>query len=39
MGYEMILVEKEDKLTVITLNRPDALNAVNSQLWQELEKL
>lgn len=36
MGYETILVEKEDKLTVITLNRPDALNAVNSQLWQEL---
>lgn len=35
--YELIKVEKDGKVAVVTLNRPDALNAVNSQLHNELE--
>ncbi len=37
--YECIKVEKADKLATVTLNRPDALNAVNAQLHQELEHI
>jgi enoyl-CoA hydratase len=30
--YETILVERRDAVTLLTLNRPDALNALNSQV-------
>ena len=33
---ETILYEKRDNIVVMTLNRPDALNAINRQLRQEL---
>lgn len=36
MGYETILVEKVGRISVITFNRPEALNAVNSRLWLEV---
>ncbi|HEX7852745.1 MAG TPA: enoyl-CoA hydratase-related protein [Sphingobium sp.] len=37
MTYETIIVEKrEDAVTLVTLNRPQALNALNSQVLQEL---
>jgi len=36
MNYEAILVEIKDKVGVITLNRPKALNALNDQLMDEL---
>ncbi|WP_353473558.1 enoyl-CoA hydratase [Salipiger sp. H15] len=36
MAYETIIVEVEDDVATITLNRPDALNALNSQLLGEL---
>jgi enoyl-CoA hydratase len=36
MAYETIIVEISDWVAVITLNRPDALNALNSQLLGEL---
>lgn len=36
MSYETILVEKRGAVTLITLNRPDALNALNSRVLAEL---
>ncbi len=36
MSYESILVESRDKVGVIRLNRPQALNALNSALLREL---
>ncbi len=36
MAYETIIVEVEDHIAQITLNRPDALNALNDQLLGEL---
>ncbi|RYG91488.1 enoyl-CoA hydratase [Loktanella sp. IMCC34160] len=36
MAYETIIVEVQDYISTITLNRPDALNALNSQLLTEL---
>ena len=37
--YEFIKVEKEGKLATLTLNRPDSLNAIHSQLHGELENI
>src|SRR4030088_1652237 len=34
--YDLILVEKKERVGVITLNRPKQLNALNQQLMQEL---
>ena len=34
--YETIIVEREDRVGIITLNRPKALNALNSQVMQEV---
>ena len=36
MAYETILVDTEDHVTLITLNRPEALNALNAQMLGEL---
>lgn len=36
MTYETILVEQKGAVTLITLNRPKALNALNSQVCAEL---
>ncbi len=36
MAYETIIVEVEDHVCLIKLNRPDALNALNQQLLGEL---
>jgi enoyl-CoA hydratase len=34
--YQTILVEQRDGVTLVTLNRPQALNALNSQVLKEL---
>ncbi len=36
MAYETIIVELEDHIALIKLNRPDAMNALNDQLLGEL---
>ncbi|MGI4732000.1 MAG: enoyl-CoA hydratase [Janthinobacterium lividum] len=35
-SYETLLVERRDAVTLVTLNRPQALNALNSRLLAEL---
>jgi enoyl-CoA hydratase len=36
MSYETILLDKNDAVGVVTLNRPEALNAFNNKLMDEL---
>src|SRR3954471_7414922 len=36
MSYETVLVEKRDAVTLVTLNRPQVLNALNSQVLKDL---
>ncbi|WP_163847812.1 enoyl-CoA hydratase [Pseudooceanicola aestuarii] len=36
MAYETIIVEIEDHIALIKLNRPDAMNALNQQVFTEL---
>ena len=36
MAYETILVEQRDAVTLVTVNRPQALNALNGQVLAEL---
>jgi enoyl-CoA hydratase/carnithine racemase len=36
MAYETLIVETADGVTLIRLNRPQALNALATQLWDEL---
>ena len=38
MAYETLIVEIEDHIALIKLNRPEALNALNTQLLRELCK-
>ena len=34
--YDSVLVEKQGNLAIVTLNRPEALNAFNAALRQDL---
>lgn len=36
MAYETLLIEIDDHIGVVTLNRPEALNAINAQMLEEL---
>lgn len=37
-GYEHILVEREEGVGIVTLNRPEVLNAMNNKLSEELQE-
>jgi enoyl-CoA hydratase len=37
MSYQNLLVEKKDRIAVVTINRPDKLNALNSQTLTDLK--
>ena len=37
MGYQEILYSKENHVATITLNRPEAMNALTMQTYAELE--
>ncbi len=39
MAFETVLFEKRDRVGLITLNRPQAMNAVNGQLISELNQI
>ena len=36
MSYQYILTEERDGIYIVTLNRPEAKNAINSAMWLEL---
>ena len=37
MEYKNIVLQKEDKIAVLTISRPKALNALNSETLKELD--
>ncbi|MBV7276400.1 short-chain-enoyl-CoA hydratase, partial [Clostridium sp. PL3] len=39
MEFKNLILEKEDKIAVITVNRPKALNALNSETLKELDSV
>ena len=39
MSFDTVVVEKKGKITRITLNRPDSLNAINPRMHQELQSV
>ncbi|MGE3143473.1 MAG: enoyl-CoA hydratase-related protein, partial [Hyphomonadaceae bacterium] len=38
MAYELIRVAREEHVTIITLNRPEAMNALNNPIHWELHR-
>lgn len=36
MGYQNIIIEREENIAIVILNRPQVLNALNSDVFQEL---
>ena len=39
MAYEFAIVEKKDRITVVTINRPDVLNALHPPAQKELDAI
>ena len=38
-GYQHLLVEKRDGIALLTMNRPEVLNATNAKLHNELSRI
>ena len=38
MSFEMIKTDQVDRVAIVTLNRPEVLNALNLQLVRELDE-
>ncbi len=38
MNFECVIYSKEDNIAIIRLNRPGVLNALNKQLWLDLQE-
>lgn len=36
MNFETVLFEKKGRVALLTINRPQAMNAINSQVWWEM---
>lgn len=36
MEYQKLIIEKQDRICIVKINNPEALNALNSQILQEL---
>ena len=39
MYGETVLLEKKEKIALITMNRPQVFNAMNAQVWRELDEV
>ncbi|MAP38973.1 MAG: enoyl-CoA hydratase, partial [Dehalococcoidia bacterium] len=39
MAYDVIKLDKQDRIAVLTLNRPEKLNTLNQELISELERV
>ncbi|MCS7074766.1 MAG: enoyl-CoA hydratase-related protein, partial [Bacteroidia bacterium] len=39
MNYQVIILTKEEQTAIVTINRPEALNALNAQVIDELESV
>jgi enoyl-CoA hydratase len=39
MNYETLIMERRDRIAIVTINRPDRLNALNAQAKSELKQL
>ncbi|MHA1720971.1 MAG: enoyl-CoA hydratase-related protein [Promethearchaeota archaeon] len=39
MNFEFMIFKKEDNIGILTINRPKALNALNIQLMEEIDKI
>ena len=38
MSYELIKVEKKDHLTIVTINRPEVMNAISPPTSVEMDR-
>ena len=36
MAYEHILLDRDEHVAIVTLNRPEKFNALNPVLWEEI---